>query len=216
MLSILLTCLAVAAQTPSCSGRDWLNCRAKNDAYQAANIEGVIRHGKTLVVGSVGQAAVYTDRYFANDEVYNYKNYLRGRLQKSGPGSRWLVIDTPLWDGQHIDLANLDTGAKVTVEGGFLFAPNRKRFSTVSADGGTGYFPNQVEIYSLGSEIKSEYRMEYDGDNVQPVDGVWLGDDVFSYFQQVGYDASCRKKQILLRLQSGNWNVEEKAAVPCN
>ncbi len=215
MLLALLTSLIAAAQ-PICNGQDWHECLARNEAHLVAQTPGVIRHGKTLVVGPVGRAAVFADRYFPNDEVHSYSRYLRGRLQQSGPGSRWLIIETFLWEGFHVNLANLDNGAQVHVEGEFVFAPSRNHFAAVSSDGGSGYVPNQIEIFSLGKTgIKSEYRVVNEDYSWQPVDGKWLSGDIFTYFQQHNYDEPKCGTQILLRMQSGEWHAVEKDSVPC-
>lgn len=213
MLLTLLASLITATQ-PQCNGAEWRDCLSRNEARLVAQTPGVIRHGKTLVIGPVGRAAVFVDRYFPDDGVYNNSKYLRGRLQQSGPGSRWLVIDTYLWEGFHTDLANLDNGAQVPVEGEFVFSPNRNHFAAVSADAESGYVPNKVEILSLDEMgIKSEYRIINEDSSWQPVDGKWLSNGIFTYSQQKTYGESpCRKKQIVLRKKSGTWQEEAK---PC-
>lgn len=213
MLLTLLVSL-IAASQPQCNGAEWRDCLAKNEAQIIAKTPGVIRHGKTLVVGPTGHAAVFVDRYFPDDDVYNYNKYLRGRLRQSGAGSRWLVIDTYLWEGFHTDLVNLVNGAQMPVEGEFVHSPNRNRFAALAADNGIGYGPNQVEIFSLDEMgIKSEYRIANEDFSWQPVDGRWLGDDTFTYFQEApDRQSPCNKKQILLRIKSGVWIEEAK---PC-
>ena len=213
MLVTLLASL-IAASQPQCNGADWRDCLAKNESQLIAKTPGVIRHGKTLVVGPVGHAAVFADRYFPENDVFNYNHYLRGRLRQSGPGRRWLVIDTYLWEGRPVTLANSDTGAQMPVEGEFVFSPNRSRFATLAADNGIGYGPNQVEIFSLSETgIKSEYRIANEDFSWQPVNGKWLSEDIFTYFQELpGGESPCSKTQIVLRNKSGVWIEEAK---PC-